>query len=44
MHISFKYERLYKTKRTAVVDPYHLKVKEYDISLTKYYCITRSHF
>ena len=29
-----------KTNSTTAVDPWHLKVKEQDISLTKYYCIT----
>ena len=31
-----------KTRNTTAVDPRHLKVKEYDISLTINYCTTSS--
>ena len=31
-----------QTKSTTAVDPWHFKVKEYDISLTKNYCINIS--
>ena len=33
-------KKFYQTRSTTAVDPGHLRVKEYDISLTKNYCIT----